>query len=239
MLAKRIAILLLTFLPFSASAAPDKASIIDVLEQYRLNVESINPTAIDGLHEVVTDGGVVYANDDASYFIFGSMYRTKDGESVNLTELALAERNERIMERADIADSVITFPAQDEKHVITVFTDTTCGYCVKLHSEMAEYNQRGITVQYLAFPRAGVRAKNFAQMSAIWCADDRQKAMDDAKSQRFSQTSAECDSTIKRHYALGKALGVTGTPAIILEDGRLIGGYLPPAQLENVINSAG
>ncbi len=48
----------------------------------------------------------------------------------------------------------------EEKHVITVFTDITCGYCHKLHEQMADYNALGITVRYLAFPRqAGQRCR--------------------------------------------------------------------------------
>ena len=43
---------------------------------------------------------------------------------------------------------MIVYKAAQEKHVITVFTDITCGYCHKLHEEMKDYNALGITVRY-------------------------------------------------------------------------------------------
>ena len=46
---------------------------------------------------------------------------------------------------------MIVYKAAQEKHVITVFTDITCGYRHKLHEEMKDYNALGITVRY-GFP---------------------------------------------------------------------------------------
>ena len=43
---------------------------------------------------------------------------------------------------------MIVYKAAQEKHVITVFTDITCGYCHKLHEQMKDYNALGITVRY-------------------------------------------------------------------------------------------
>ena len=52
-----------------------------------------------------------------------------------------------------------------------------------------------------------------------------------AKLDRKFQTS-KCDaSMIGTHYTLGRDIGLSGTPAIVFEDGTLLGGYLPPAQL--------
>ena len=56
--------------------------------------------------------------------------------------------------------------------------------------------------------------------------------IDAAKLDREFQTS-KCDASIlSKHYALGRDVGLTGTPAIVLEDGTLISGYLPPAGLK-------
>ncbi len=77
---------------------------------------------------------------------------------------------------------MIVYKAPQEKHVITVFTDITCGYCHKLHEQMSDYNALGITVRYLAFPRQGLQSEAEQNMKAIWCAKDRNKALDDAMS---------------------------------------------------------
>lgn len=41
----------------------------------------------------------------------------------------------------------------------------------------------------------------------------------------------QCQHQVDRHMALSQQLGVTGTPAILTEQGGLIAGYLPPEQL--------
>ena len=136
-------------------------------------------------------------------------------------------------------DSMIVFPAKDEKHTVTVFTDTSCGYCRKLHSEMAGYNEAGITVRYLAFPRSGTTGPTFDQMKAIWCSKDTQDAMTQAKAgERLDTASIKmCDAPVAEQYAMGQKVGVTGTPAIIMPDGTMIPGYQDPARLAANLNA--
>jgi thiol:disulfide interchange protein DsbC len=40
-----------------------------------------------------------------------------------------------------------------------------------------------------------------------------------------------------RHMALAHSFGVNGTPAIVLDDGRLLPGYLAPQQLLAVLEA--
>jgi thiol:disulfide interchange protein DsbC len=129
---------------------------------------------------------------------------------------------------------MIVFPAKNEKYVVTVFTDPSCGYCRKLHQEITNYNELGITVRYLAFPRGGTQSKTFEEMQQIWCATDQKDALTMAKKGRSLKQSAlnrRCDQTIQKQYELGVALGINGTPAIVLEDGRMLPGYYPAQDL--------
>ena len=136
---------------------------------------------------------------------------------------------------ANAADGVIEYKAKDEKYVVNVFTDPTCGYCRKLHNEMQDYNNAGITVRYLAFPRGGVGSETYLQMQHIWCTKDSRGAMDAAKD-GDKVKPAMCANPVKQQYELGQSFGINGTPAIILPNGRLIPGYQPAkallAQLE-------
>ena len=88
-------------------------------------------------------------------------------------------------------------------------------------------NDRGVTVKYLAFPRAGYDSDPFRDMESVWCAADRNAAMTSAK-QGQSVVAAQCDNPVASHYELGEALGVRGTPAIYLETGHVMPGYVPP-----------
>lgn len=213
------------------SAAFDEAAISDVLKKYQLNISSIEASPIPGLFEVVTDQGVVYSTNTGEYFVYGQLFNTTATGIVNLTEPALAKRNKVLFEKSGVSKELIVYPAKDEKYVVNVFTDTTCGYCMKLHREMKDYNDLGITVRYIAFPRSGERSPNLNQMSAIWCAKDKVKAMDLAKTGQFTETDTKCAKVITGHMALGNSMGVSGTPAIMLEDGTMLSGYLPAAQL--------
>ncbi|CAG18990.1 bifunctional protein-disulfide isomerase/oxidoreductase DsbC [Photobacterium profundum] len=221
---------------FSAAAKPDEAAIKTKLGALGLAPSSISPSPISGMNEAVTERGVVYVSDDGNYFIAGHLYQNTGAEPVNLTEQKMAKINKDKLQGME--DEMIIYPAKDEKYVVTVFTDTTCGYCRKLHGEMQAYNDAGITIRYLAFPRGGERSGNFGQMSAIWGAKDKAKAMNDAKSGMFDDSGIKLrEDLVRKHYELGVAMGVSGTPALILEDGTMLPGYQPAPMLRKMLDS--
>lgn len=221
---------------FSAVAKPDEAAITTKLSMIGLTPSSITASPMAGMNEVVTERGVVYASDDGKYFLVGHLYENKGVEPVNLTEQKMAKLNKEKL--VAMEQDMIVYPAKDEKYVVSVFTDTSCGYCRKLHNEMQGYNDAGITVRYLAFPRGGERSNNFDQMSAIWGAKDRAKAMDDAKAGKLDQSKiTPRPDLVMKQFQLGMEMGVNGTPAIVLEDGTMIPGYQPPAALRQLLDS--
>jgi thiol:disulfide interchange protein DsbC len=133
---------------------------------------------------------------------------------------------------AGIDDSqVIKFSPSEVKHSVTVFTDTDCTYCRRLHSQIDEYMAHGIEIRYLLYPRNGPASASWNVAEKVWCSSDRNKALTAAKLDRNFQTSA-CDASIVQdHYVLGQEAGLSGTPAIVLDDGTLIGGYMAPDAL--------
>ncbi|MDO6704797.1 bifunctional protein-disulfide isomerase/oxidoreductase DsbC [Photobacterium sp. 1_MG-2023] len=227
---------LAAFTAFSASAEPDARAIEAALTPLGLSAASVTPSPIQGMNEVVTERGIIYMSDDGQYFMAGNLYHSVNGEPVNLTEQKMATINKGKLKGME--DEMIVYPAKDEKYVVTVFTDTSCGYCRKLHSEMQAYNDAGITIRYLAFPRGGERSQNFGEMSAIWAAKDPLKAMDAAKKGTLDiDNSPHNDALVMKHYQLGVAMGVTGTPALVLEDGTMLPGYQPASRLLQFLNS--
>jgi thiol:disulfide interchange protein DsbC len=131
---------------------------------------------------------------------------------------------------------MIVFPAKNEKHKVTVFTDIDCPYCVKLHRDMKDYNSEGITMRYMAYPRAGIGSNSYKKIVNVWCSDDKAKAMTDAK-EGNKIANKSCDNPVAQQYQLGQALGVQGTPAIFLEDGTSLPGYVPPKRLAEVLKN--
>ena len=190
-------------------------------------IDSIRAAPVPGFREVALTGRVVYVSDDGKHLFQGTLIRLAD--RTNLTE-----SSEAVLRR-DILAAVgkerrIVFPAKVQKHKVTVFTDIDCGYCRKLHGEMAKYNAAGITVEYLFFPRAGVNSESYDKAVAVWCAPNRNQALTDAKLDKPVKPRT-CSNPIASDFELGQKIGVDGTPAIYLDDGTQIGGYSPPADM--------
>jgi len=188
-----------------------------------------------GFREVVVSGQVLYVSDDGRYVMQSQPYDIQAKALVNSEGLLAYRRG--LLDKANHGDRIV-FAAPNAKHTISVFTDIECGYCRKLHQDIAELNRNGITVEYLAFPRMGLGSKDYTDMISVWCASDRKKALTDAK-QGKAVAAKNCTNPVAMQYALGQQLGVNGTPAIFAADGTQLGGYLPPAQLRAALDRAG
>lgn len=188
---------------------------------------AISETPIEGLLMVQVGGDVVYATADGKYMVQGRVIDMDTRE--DLTENAKSDVRRELLAKADTKGQ-ITFAPVDTKYDLTVFTDIDCGYCRKLHAQIDEYNQQGIAIHYMAFPRAGVGSHSFDKAVSVWCASDQRSAMTQAKL-GAEPDPAQCDNPIEEQYQLGMNLGVTGTPSLLTADGQMIPGYVPPEQL--------
>ncbi len=199
------------------------AGIFDVIEP-----ENVNHSPIDGWYEIQKGSVVAYVSADGRYLLQGDLIDLDAG--TNLTDVSRNQARHKLM--ADLGDSdVITFAPEKPKYSVTVFTDVGCTYCRRMHSQIDEYMAQGIAVRYVLYPRNGPASSEWNTSEQVWCAKDRNSALTAAKLDRKFETSA-CDaSIIQEHYLLGREVGLSGTPAIVLEDGTLIGGYLPAAAL--------
>jgi thiol:disulfide interchange protein DsbC len=189
---------------------------------------AISETPIEGLLMVQIGGDVVYATADGKYLVQGRVIDMETQE--DLTEGAKAEVRRGLLAAAD-TKSQITFAPPEPVYDLTVFTDIDCGYCRKLHAQVNEYNQQGIAIHYMAFPRAGVGSHSYDKAVSVWCASDQRGAMTQAKL-GAEPDPAQCDNPIDEQYQLGRDLGVTGTPSLLTADGQMIPGYVPPDQLK-------
>jgi thiol:disulfide interchange protein DsbC len=196
-----------------------------------IRFDSVEPSQVEGLYEAVVGTQLVYVTGDGRYLLKGEVIDIEKRESITqprLNQLTSAAVNQVGEER------MVIFSPQEIKHTITVFTDIDCGYCRKLHQDMAKYHERGINVRYLFYPRAGVNSDSYRKAVGVWCADDRKAAMTTAKS-GAEVAYAECENPVQEHMQLGERLGVTGTPAIVLANGRMIPGYVPADRLEMIL----
>lgn len=192
------------------------------------NTAEIISTEAEGVYRLGMQGNYAFAYVSGEMVLIGDLYNTTTRE--NLGDIAQSEYLKTAL--VDYEDKMIVYGPKDAKRHITVFTDIDCGYCRKLHQEVPALTEAGVQVRYLAFPRAGVGSESYNKYVSVWCNDDPQQALTDAKAGK-SVASASCENPITDTYNLGRQTGVSGTPTIIFDDGRKAPGYLPSDELLN------
>lgn len=200
-----------------------------------LKADSVRASDVPGLYEVQDGSNFGYVTADGKYMIEGDLLNLKTGESITENR----RKADRIAKLDAIGeDNMIVFAPQGAtKHVVTVFTDVDCGYCRRLHSQMAEYNALGIEIRYLSYPRTGPDSESFRKAEAVWCSADRKAALTEAKLGAPISGGEKCDNIVHREWDLGNDFGLRGTPLLVLEDGSIVNGYLPPATLEQRLDA--
>lgn len=216
--------------PQPAGDAAADQRVRDALKQLDPNFapDYVGPAPFAGFREVVVSGQVLYVTDDGRFLMQSQPYDI--GKRALATSEGLLAYRRKLLASLPHSDRIV-FAPPNAKYTISVFTDIECGYCRKLHQEVAELNRQGIAVEYLAFPRMGLGSKDYTDMISVWCADDRKAALTAAKGGQ-SVTAKTCTNPVAMQYNTGQQLGINGTPAIFAADGTQLGGYLPPAQLK-------
>lgn len=197
-------------------------------------IESIAPAPMAGWYTAVVNGSDVYVSADGEYLMSGALWKVAQKE--NLTELARADRRREAI-AAVPADHKISFAAEQPRHAVTVFTALDCGYCRKLHEQVAAYNQAGISIEYVLFPRGGLQSPAHQESVSVWCADDRRNALTLAKRGEPVEPKI-CPNPIAENLALAQKLGLTSTPTIVASDGTVMLGFVPPAELSQRLDAA-
>jgi thiol:disulfide interchange protein DsbC len=218
----------------AANAVADEAELERVREVVAESFDMIAPedvgkSPVPGWYTIQKGSIVAYISGDGRYLLQGDLIDLDN--QVNLTEVARNDLRRDLM--ASVTDDkTIVFSPEDAKYTVTVFTDIDCTYCRRLHSQINDYMANGIRVRYMLYPRNGPTSHAWTTSEDVWCSPDRGNALTLAKLDREFPSST-CDTpVVSEHYAIGREVGLAGTPAIVLEDGTLIGGYVPPDQLK-------
>lgn len=214
-------------------AADDIAELQKAIAKRLPHVEvtRIDTTPVSGIYQVIVGPQVVYMTKDAKYMIDGDLVDLSTRQ--NFTEDAKAAI--RMSEIDAFGESnMVVYTPKTVKHTITVVTDINCPYCRRLHKEMPQYLENGVKVRYIFMPLKGNDDIN--KTISVWCSDDRNAALDIAKAGGEIEAK-KCDNPILKHMELARKLGVRGTPAIILENGEMLPGYVPVDKLVAQLNT--
>jgi len=190
--------------------------------------DELRATPIAGVWELSRGLDIAYVTTDGKYAFTGDLVEL--GSNNNITEAHRRELRAKAI-AAFPESEMLVFGPKDPKYTITVFTDVDCPYCRKLHSQIAEYNHLGIRVRYLLYPRLGPNTESWTKAEQVWCSANRNEALTHAKLGEALKTKPCATNGVARSYALGQDFQLQGTPAIVLADGELLSGYLPPEML--------
>ncbi len=189
-----------------------------------VKVDVVQDSSIPGFYEVIAGGQFLYVSKDGRYVVDGNAF-----DVVNKRDLTA---NSRSVARKIALDKIgpdkrIVFapkaPAKI-KHTITVFTDIDCPFCRRFHQQVADYNERGIAVDYLFFPLT-IHPGADKKAEAVWCAKDRRDAFTAAMNGQ-DPGNATCPNPVAELTALAESIGVNGTPTILAPNGALIPGQI-------------
>lgn len=218
----------------AAHATPETDALSDRLTKSMpgLKIEAISPSPIPGLYEIVSGGDVAYVTADGVYMVQGTLFNVP--ERRNLSEKTLGVERAKAMKNLDPSTLVI-YPAKGkEMHVITVFTDPSCPYCHKLHSDLAQLNDMGITVRYALYARSGTGTLTSRQLSEVLCANDKKAALERFfANSHLNATGAECKQAagLERINKAANQVGLKGTPHIVSDSGYSASGYMSAPEL--------
>ena len=235
------------FLLFSVGCSADSSEDLNDIEEVKnklieilpeeIDLLSIQKTDMQGFFEVNFEGiEPLYVSSDGNYLVSGDIYLiTKEG-LVNKSEARRDYQRKTLISNLDKKE-LITFEPEELIHNVFVFTDVDCGYCRQFHNQIDAYLELGIRVNYLAYPRAGVGSESFRKISSAWCDDDPNYSLTLLKQGKDIEIKLCPDNPVEKHFKLGNALGVQGTPSIITDEGKMIPGYLPPQDLLNILST--
>ena len=197
-------------------------------------VTSIKPAPVAGLYEVLIGPSLLYMTEDGKFIVKGDIFDVTAKQNITMARRAQA-RVEGFKSLG--ADSMIEFAPESgkPKRTLYVFTDIDCGYCRKLHKDIKTLTDAGIAVRYMAFPRTGLNSESYNKAVSVWCAADRKQALTDAKNGKAIEAKT-CPNPVKDQYRMGEAMGVHGTPAVYLDNGEELGGYIPPSEIVRMLN---
>lgn len=221
--------LCILFLSHSVQAKDDIEKLEQQMQKHLpdISISGLKPAPIPGLYEMVFGTRVVYVTADGQYMFTGDLIDL-DGRR-NLTALRRGSLVLKSIDAMGEANMIVLGPAQP-KRTLTVFTDVDCPYCSRLHNEVPRLVQAGVKVRYLLYPRAGKGSETYNRSVAVWCAKDRVKTIGIAKSGGKLEMKT-CANPVDEHVRLGREVGVDGTPTIVMDDGRVLPGYMPAADL--------
>ena len=220
----------------AAAASGEAAKLKKLLEQKfpGATVSNVSKTSYFGLYEAMLEDKLIYTDTKAQYVILGSVYDTTT--KTNLTEARMRKLTRVSLDRLPM-DLAFKRVKGDGSRKLIIFSDADCPFCHKLEDEMKAVDN--VTIYTFLFPIDQLHPDAARKSRQIWCAPDKVKAWDDFFANgTVPENAGDCGAPVEQSQALGASLKIAATPTLVFEDGSLIPGALPAAQLEQELVNA-
>jgi thiol:disulfide interchange protein DsbC len=197
-----------------------------------LRADSIRPSGVQGLYEVVSGSRILYYVPGPEYLIYGPMM-TREGR--NLTEERVAEILEQGLKKVPL-EKALRIGAGP--HQVIEITDPDCTYCRRASSYLSGRND--VTRHIFFFPLA-MHPNAEAKVRQIFCAEDRGKAYEEAMTGKLDDMkftpckTAAVEGLIKNHREIADRVGVAGTPLFLIDGQVVYGADIP--RIERILGS--
>lgn len=220
---KKTAVVLLALVASLACSAYAAESPEEILRKIfpNFSFESVTPSPIEGLYEVVSEGKILYFYPEKQLFVFGEIW-TRDGQS--LTALRRKELMRAKAGRIPLHKAIRI--GTGEKKIIE-FSDPDCPYSRKASEYFA--NRDDVTRYVFFFPLQQLHPDAAKKARHIICSKDQEKAYEQVYSGRYDGDNItdllDCEEAgiLDEHIKLAVELGVKGTPSFFI-DGQFISG---------------
>ena len=229
LLIKNFIVALLIFLSPFAYADAEIENIrnnLSAILPENIAIDSIKPSAMEGTYIVTVGAQIMFVRSVGGFIMVGDVYDTERQVSI------VDEYKDSLLAEAlkDIPESEMILMGEPKPRYVTVFTDTDCHFCQLFHKTVPELQKNGMQVRYMMFPRSGIDTESYYEAVSVWCSDNQAEAITVAKS-GGSVPEKQCENPVAAQLELGRSIGIRGTPTLILDNGKVIPGYMSVEEL--------
>lgn len=197
------------------------------------NFTKIEKSEISGLFEVIMGRNVAYADATGRYFVFGHLFDMETRQ--DLTQIRLDDANKVEWSSIPFEASFSVKKGDGSRHV-AVFSDPDCPYCRKLETELEQVTN--VTIHYFPMPLA-MHPQAKPKVDAAWCSKDKASSWYKImKGEKIADASKGCEAPTNTVNFFASKVGISGTPALIRMDGKIMPGFAPAAKLNQWLDEA-
>jgi thiol:disulfide interchange protein DsbC len=184
----------------------------------RLKFDSISPSNIKGIYEVVSPNGILYYSPETESIIIGEIM-TRDGRNVT------QDKHQEVLTKS-IREKMKDVPFDKAvsigkgKRTVVEITDPDCPYCRRASEFFSK--QTDVTRRIFFYPLAS-HPKAAGKVLYILCAKDREKAYEEAMTGKLDDMTFKiCEAPqalelLKTHKDIAERLGIRGTPFFFVD----------------------